>query len=162
MPEFVEVADRVWVARYEWMDVNVSAIGGDRGLVLVDTHGSTPAGRLILEDLRRLGVGPVTHVVNSHWHWDHTFGNAAVRQEVSDVPILTHEEAALWLATEGERMKKRFADSPDDPHRDDVGATEIVIPDHTFTVRETLDLGDRLLDWLSSVGATHRATSWSG
>jgi hypothetical protein len=31
--------------RYEWMDVNVTAIGSDRGLVVVDTHGSGAAGR---------------------------------------------------------------------------------------------------------------------
>jgi hypothetical protein len=60
VPEFVEVADRVWVARYEWMDVNVTAIGSDRGLVVVDTHGSTAAGRNVLTDLDRLGVRPVT------------------------------------------------------------------------------------------------------
>ena len=43
MADFTEVADRVWVARYEWFDVNVTAVGGDRGLVVVDTHGSTAA-----------------------------------------------------------------------------------------------------------------------
>jgi glyoxylase-like metal-dependent hydrolase (beta-lactamase superfamily II) len=145
VPEFVEVADRVWVARYEWMDVNVTAIGSERGLVLVDTHGSAPAGRVVLEDLRRLGAGPVAHVVNSHWHWDHTFGNAALREAVRDVPIHAHEEAARWLADQGERMKQRFADSLDDPHRADVDVTDIVIPDHTFTDTHTVDLGDRLL-----------------
>src|SRR5690349_15121339 len=41
MPDFVEVADRVWVARYEWADANVTAIGSERGVVVVDTHGST-------------------------------------------------------------------------------------------------------------------------
>jgi glyoxylase-like metal-dependent hydrolase (beta-lactamase superfamily II) len=144
--EFVEVADRVWVARYEWMDVNVTAIGGERGLALVDTHGSAPAGRVVLDDLRRLGAGPVAHVVNSHWHWDHTFGNAALREAVRDVPIHAHEEAARWLADQGERMKQRFTDSLDDPHRADVDVTDIVIPDHTFADTHTVDLGDRLLE----------------
>jgi glyoxylase-like metal-dependent hydrolase (beta-lactamase superfamily II) len=146
MPEFVEVADRVWVARYEWADVNVTAISGERGLVVVDTHGSTATGRIVLEDLDRLGVGPVTHVVNSHWHWDHTFGNAAFRETVRDVPIHAHEEAARWLADQGERMKQRFAESPDDPHHADVAATDIVIPDQTFADTHVVDLGDRLLE----------------
>jgi glyoxylase-like metal-dependent hydrolase (beta-lactamase superfamily II) len=154
MPEFVEVADRVWVARYEWADVNVTAIGGARGLVVVDTHGSTAAGCLVREDLDRLGVGPVAHVVNSHWHWDHTFGNAAFREAVRDVPIHAHEEAALWLADQGERMKQRFTDSPDDPHRAEVAATQIVIPDQTFTDTKVVDLGDRLLE-LAFLGRGH-------
>ena len=80
MPEFVEVADRVWVARYEWADVNITAIGGDRELVVVDTHGSAAAGRTVIDDISRLAVGPVIHVVNSHWHWDHSFGNVAFRE----------------------------------------------------------------------------------
>ena len=110
MPEFLEVADRVWVARYAWADVNITAIGGERGLVVVDTHGSSAAGRVVLDDLDRLGVGPVTHVVNSHWHWDHTFGNVAFRDAVRDVPIHAHEEAARWLTEHGQRMKQRFAE----------------------------------------------------
>jgi glyoxylase-like metal-dependent hydrolase (beta-lactamase superfamily II) len=146
MTDFVEVADRIWVARYEWVDANVTAIGAERGLVVVDTHGSTVAGRIVLDDLTRLGVGPVTSVVNSHWHWDHTFGNAAFREDVQDVPIHAHEEAARWLAEHGQRPKQYFEDDPDDPHREEVIATQIVIPDQTFSDTQTLDLGDRLVE----------------
>src|SRR4029078_8903434 len=90
--DFMDVADRVWVARYEWADANVTAIGSERGLVVVDTHGSPPAGggggrrpstsvgRCVLSALARLGAGPVAAVVNTHWHWDHSFGNAAFRE----------------------------------------------------------------------------------
>lgn len=146
MASFSEIADRVWVARYEWADVNVVAIGSDRGLVVVDTHGSHAAGRNVLADLDRLGAGPVVHVVNSHWHWDHTFGNVAFREAAQGVPIHAHEEAATWLAAHGEEMKRRFADSPDDPHIAEVSTTEIVIPDQTFVDTRRLDLGDRVVD----------------
>jgi glyoxylase-like metal-dependent hydrolase (beta-lactamase superfamily II) len=144
--EFTEVGDRVWMARYEWVDVNVTAIGSERGLVVVDTHGSGVAGGHVRMDLSRLGAGPVAHVVNSHWHWDHTFGNAAFRESTPGVPIHAHEEAARWLADQGERMKQRLAESPDNPHAAEVAATEIVIPDQTFTKRHVLDLGDRALE----------------
>jgi glyoxylase-like metal-dependent hydrolase (beta-lactamase superfamily II) len=142
---FVEVADRVWVSRYEWADANVTAIGGDRGLVVVDTHGSTAAGRVVLDDLSRLSAGPVTGVVNTHWHWDHSFGNAAFREVSPGLPIHAHEEAAAMLAEKGEYMKGRFAES-DDPHRDEVVGTELVIPDQTFSSTHVLDLGDRTLE----------------
>lgn len=145
MTDFLEVADRVWVARYEWADANVTAIGSDRGLVVVDTHGSTSAGRTVLDDLRRLGAGSVTAVVNTHWHWDHSFGNAAFREQDPEVPIHAHEDAVRMLAEHGEVMKQRFAES-DDPHRDDVAATELVLPDHTFSSSRSLDLGDRLVE----------------
>jgi len=145
MTDFVEVADRVWVARYEWADANVTAIGSDLGLVVVDTHGSTAAGRTVVEDLRRLGAGSVTAVVNTHWHWDHAFGNAAFREQDPQVPIHAHEDAARMLAEQGEYMKGRFAES-DDRHAEEVAATELVIPDHTFSSTRSLDLGDRLVE----------------
>ncbi|MGD0194266.1 MAG: MBL fold metallo-hydrolase [Candidatus Dormibacteria bacterium] len=145
MPDFSEVADRVWVARYEWADANVTAISGSRGLVVVDTHGSTAAGRIVLDDLGRLGVGRVAHVVNSHWHWDHTFGNAAFREAIRDVPIHAHEEAALWLTERSDRIKQLYADSTDD-HRDEIAATEVVIPDQTFSDMHVVDLGDRIIE----------------
>jgi glyoxylase-like metal-dependent hydrolase (beta-lactamase superfamily II) len=146
VPKFMEIAHRVWVARYEWEDVNVTAIGSERGLVVVDTHGSTAAGRNVVMDLDRLGAGPVVHVVNSHWHWDHSFGNAAFREVEPGVPIHAHKEAAIWLADQGERMKQRFTESPDHPHGQEIAATELVIPDQTFSEARTLDLGDRELE----------------
>jgi glyoxylase-like metal-dependent hydrolase (beta-lactamase superfamily II) len=145
MTDFMEVADRVWVARYEWADANVTAIGGERGLVVVDTHGSTAAGRTILDDLRRLGARSVTAVVNTHWHWDHSFGNAAFREQDPAVPIHAHEDAARMLAEHGEYMKARFVESGG-PHADEVADTELVLPDHTFSSARTLDLGDRLIE----------------
>src|SRR3954451_10241323 len=42
---FAEVADRVWVARYDQFDVNVPLVAGDRGLLVVDTHASAAAAR---------------------------------------------------------------------------------------------------------------------
>ncbi len=145
MVAFTEIADRVWVARYDWADVNITAIGSERGLVVVDTHGSAAAGRNVLEDLDRLGAGSVVHVVNSHWHWDHTFGNAAFREGTRGAPIHAHEEAANWLADKGEHMK-RLIESRDDAHGAEVAATEIVIPDETFADARTLDLGDRAVE----------------
>jgi glyoxylase-like metal-dependent hydrolase (beta-lactamase superfamily II) len=145
MPDFAELADRVWVARYEWADANVTAILGTRGLAVVDTHGSTAAGRIVLDDLARLGVGRVAHVVNTHWHWDHTFGNAAFRETRRGIPIHAHEEAALWLADHSERIKQLYAGSTDD-HRGEIAATEIVIPDQTFADRHLVDLGDRAVE----------------
>jgi glyoxylase-like metal-dependent hydrolase (beta-lactamase superfamily II) len=148
MPEFLEVADRVWVARYQWADANVTAIGSERGLVVVDTHGSTAAGRLVLDDLRRLGAGEVHAVVNTHWHWDHSFGNAAFREHDPDVPIHGHEQAAAWLAERGEETKARWLEYPEDPHAAEVADTEIVLPDRVFSMAHALDLGDRAVELL--------------
>lgn len=145
MADFTEVASRVWVARYPWFDVNVTLVGGKRGLVMIDTHGSGAAAREVVDDVRRLGAGEVTGIVNTHWHFDHTFGNHTVRAAYGDVPVTAHEDAAAELAAGADRIKQRYADS-DDPHRDDVLATTIALPDDTFSSARVLDLGDRTVE----------------
>jgi glyoxylase-like metal-dependent hydrolase (beta-lactamase superfamily II) len=147
---FTEIADRVWVARYEWFDVNVTLVGGDRGLLVVDTHASDRAARAVLDDVRRLGAAlaspGVVGIVNTHEHFDHTFGNGTFRAAYGGVPIHAHEVAAERTVPAGERIKALYDDEPEDPHRDEVQATEIVPADHTFSSALTLDLGDRMVE----------------
>lgn len=146
MPDFLEVAHRVWVARYDWLDVNVTAVGSDRGLLVVDTHSSGLAAAGVIDDLRRLGAGEVTTVVNTHAHFDHTFGNAAFRSAYGDLAIHAHENAAAATLASGERVQGYYRDDPDDPHRDEVLATTIVPADRTFSSAVSLDLGDRVVE----------------
>jgi glyoxylase-like metal-dependent hydrolase (beta-lactamase superfamily II) len=153
---FREVADRVWVARQDWYDLNVCLVRGSAGLVVVDTQASTRAARAIVDDVRALGIGEVTAIVNTHEHFDHTFGNDAFRAAYGMVPIHAHEVAAERTVQAGERIKGRFADEPDDPHRDEVLDTQIVAADHTFSSVRVLDLGDRLVE-LAHPGRGHTA-----
>ena len=153
---FREVADRVWVARYEWFDVNVTLVGGDSGLLVVDTHASATAARAVVEDIRRLGVGEVVAVANTHEHFDHTFGNGVLRSAYGDVPVHAHETAAERTVPAGERIKAAYDEDPDDPHREEVRATEIVPADRTFSSARVLDLGGRMVE-LVHPGRGHTA-----
>ncbi|MGC4109678.1 MAG: MBL fold metallo-hydrolase [Nocardioides sp.] len=146
MTEFVEVADRVWVARQEWYDLNVCLVRGSTGLVVVDTQASARAARAIVEDVRALGIGDVTAVVNTHEHFDHTFGNGAFLEAYGALPIHAHEVAAERTVWAGERIKELFDAELDDPHREDVLETVIVPADHTFSSVRVLDLGDRQVE----------------
>jgi glyoxylase-like metal-dependent hydrolase (beta-lactamase superfamily II) len=156
MTRFVEVADRVWVARQEWYDLNVCLVRGTTGMIVVDTQASARAARVIVEDVRALGIGDVTAVVNTHEHFDHTFGNVAFREAYGEVPIHAHEVAAERTVEAGERIKERYAEELDDPHREEVLETEIVGADHTFSSVRVLDLGDRQVE-LAHPGRGHTA-----
>jgi hypothetical protein len=64
---------------------NISVLGGSGGNVAVLTG---PDGRVLIDAgigvsrlqmtkaLDKLGAAPVTHLINTHWHFDHTDGNA--------------------------------------------------------------------------------------
>ena len=155
---FTEVGDRIWVARYEWFDVNVTLVGGSDGLLVVDTHASEPAARAVVDDVRALGAGEVRAVVNTHEHFDHTFGNGAFRAAYGAVPIHAHETAAANTAEAGEWIKAKYDrdENRDDPHRDEVRATEVVPAETTFSSAVALDLGDRMVE-LVHPGRGHTA-----
>ncbi|WP_109509728.1 MBL fold metallo-hydrolase [Nocardioides speluncae] len=155
MADFTEVGDRVWVANYDWFDLNVTLVGGERGLLVVDTHSSEPAAKEVVADVRRLGAGEVIGIINTHEHFDHTFGNAIFRDEYGELPIHATEWAAEHTISAGERMKRNYEKS-DDPHRDEVMAAPIVPADHTFSSVGTVDLGDRAVE-LIHPGRGHTA-----
>jgi len=145
MPDFTEVADRVWVARYPWFDVNVTVVAGSGGLLVVDTHSSSRAAREVVDDVRRIGAGTVAGLVNTHEHFDHTFGNAVFLETFGEVPVHAHEVAAARTVSAGERIKAEYAAS-DDPHAEEVLETEIVPANVTFSSAMVVDLGDRVVE----------------
>ncbi len=155
---FTEVGDRVWVARHEWFDVNVAVVGSERGLVLVDTHASAVAARQVVDDVRALGRGEVVAVVNTHEHFDHTFGNGTVLASFPGALAHAHEEATARTAAAGERIKAAY-DEPenrDDPHRAEVLETVVVPATETFSSTRVIDLGDRVVE-LVHPGRGHTA-----
>lgn len=156
MPDFTEVAHRVWVAHYDWMHVNIVLIGGSDGLVMVDTHGSAAQARVVADDVRRLGAGPLTALVNTHEHWDHHFGNATMVEEFGDLPIHATDWARDHVEESAARTFEHFQQRTEDPRRDEVLATTLHLPTHTFSSAVQLDLGDRAVE-LIHPGRGHTA-----
>ena len=147
---FVEVADRVFVARYRQWDVNVGLVLGRHGAVVVDTRASDVQGAQVLDDIRRLGRDVVVrHVVSTHVHFDHTFGNAAFET----ARVHAHDNVGRTTVTAAEHIKAAFrADPGAGPEygyteRDaaEVMATVVRGPDRTFGSNATIDLGDRVV-----------------
>lgn len=156
MADFTEVAPRVWVAHYDWMHVNIVLIGGSDGLVMVDTHGSSAQARTVADDVRRLGAGPLTALVNTHEHWDHHFGNATMVEEFGDLPIHATDWAGDHVEESAARTFEHFQQRTEDPRRDEVLATTLHLPTHTFSSAVQLDLGDRAIE-LIHPGRGHTA-----
>ena len=138
---FVEVADHVWVGRYEPCAVNVTVVDGEAGRVVVDTRGTAEEGRELARDLARLGARDVVAVVNTHAHFDHAFGNVAF----PDVAIWGHRRVAELLGDD-EAMAARIEQLATwYPDPEGLRTTPRVPPTRTFEDEATLDLGDRRL-----------------
>jgi glyoxylase-like metal-dependent hydrolase (beta-lactamase superfamily II) len=145
MAKFAEVADRVWVARYDWFDVNVSIVAGTAGLLVVDTNASERTARSVLEDLRRLSTAPLLAVVNTHVHFDHTFGNGVFAAQGAE--LVAHDDAAAALPAHAADIRTQAkADADEDARYAELVATEEMVPQRTFSSALTLDLGDRLVE----------------
>jgi glyoxylase-like metal-dependent hydrolase (beta-lactamase superfamily II) len=155
MTTFTEVGDRVWVARYEWYDVNVTLVGGAAGLLVVDTHGSARAAHDVVADVRRVSSSPVVGLVNTHAHSDHTFGNGTFREVFGPVPITAHDAAAADTVPHGERVQRSMTEQGDE-RAAEVAETVIVPADRTFSSVTAIDLGDRSVE-LVHPGRGHTA-----
>jgi glyoxylase-like metal-dependent hydrolase (beta-lactamase superfamily II) len=142
---FVEVADRCWVARHELLDVNVGVVGGERGLLVIDTHTSEPAARGVVERVRGLGAGQVVAVVNTHAHFDHYFGNVVFAEEYDGLVIHAHEDAAAAMVDGGPAVQET-ARHDDDPDAGQIAQTRLRLPDRTFSSAMAIDLGDRFVE----------------
>ena len=127
-----EVADRIWVHRVPSYDVNLTVVGGARGLVVVDTLATTEEARAAIASIEGLRAGSVVAVVNTHDHFDHVLGNAAFLERYADPQVHATEEAAA---------------------RTDPTAPPAA---QTFSSAAVIDLGDRQLE-LVHPGRGHTA-----
>jgi glyoxylase-like metal-dependent hydrolase (beta-lactamase superfamily II) len=148
--EWAEVADRIWVRTYRPFLVNVTVIGVDGGVVVVDTRGSLLQGQELRRDVDTLGRGPVVAVVNTHEHFDHTFGNAAF----ADITRWGHRGCAANLAESGEQQRRAtLAWIPEEGH-EELRDTPILPPDVLVEDAVTISPGGRTIE-LMHVGRGH-------
>jgi glyoxylase-like metal-dependent hydrolase (beta-lactamase superfamily II) len=96
-----EVGDRVFRVRYRSLDLNVGAVLGEDEVLVVDTRSTPAQAAQLVADLCRLTRLPCRQVVNTHAHFDHSFGNATLRPAA----IWGHERCAAHLRTLGERER---------------------------------------------------------
>lgn len=141
-----EVAPDVFVRRYLPVDTTISVVRGDDGLLLVDTGGSPAEAAQIEGDLQELG-GRLRWVVNTHAHFDHTFGNQRFGSgSAADLPIYGHHLLPAHLEEhERARLAAWRAGTGSEPPRD-WGEVVISPPSRLVRERSWLDLGDRAVE----------------
>jgi len=142
---WVEVGRGVFQRRYEPMDVSVIVVVGPAGLTVVDTRNNPAEAEEVIRDVdARFGL-PIVAVVNTHAHYDHTFGN----QTFATLPSVSiyghHRIPQHFAAYEGPRLAAQQADPSREPDKDwaDVVLTP---PDVLVTAPVALMVGGRALE----------------
>ena len=137
-----EVGEGCYRRRYDSYDLNIGVVRGSDALLLVDTRCHDREAAELLDELRAFGTRPIRWIVNTHWHFDHTFGNAAVRRAAPAVEIWGHrvmrDELLRWA---DDARAHHTAARPE--WTADFDAVEVVAPDHLVDDLAVVDLGGR-------------------
>ena len=136
MSVFDQLGEGVFRRRYESLDLNVGVVLGEEGLLIVDTRSTLAEAYELSRELTELSSLPVRWIVNTHWHWDHTFGNSVF----TDAVIWGHDRCRDALIDRGDEMKdgalRWFPDRVDE-----FAAVDIVAPQNTFAEKASVAIG---------------------
>lgn len=144
-----EIGDRVFTHHFDFLDQQIGVVLGGRDVLVIDTRASPQHARVIVDELRQLTRDPVSFVVDTHWHWDHSFGNSVFRP----AQIWGHVRAADRLRRDGAAAIREVAAAMPGI-ADALAEVEIDPPEHTFEDRATIHVGDRVVE-LSYHGRGH-------
>lgn len=145
---------------------NIGFVVGKRSVAVIDSGGNLHIGQQLREAIRKVTDLPITHVINTHVHPDHIFGNAAFLQD--HPTFIGHAK----LADAMELRKEAYLRN----NREMLGAafdgSEIIKPTQGVSNTLEIDIGERLLQlkaWPTAhtntdltVFDTTTATLWTG
>jgi hypothetical protein len=114
---------------YEYSGSNAVFLTTEEGVLVIDTRQHPRAGQDLLERIRKITNKPIRWVINSHFHGDHTFGNAAFKKE--GATFVAHAETArLMQLVQPKEMARRGAYFTS--HHYDPGEVKLILPDVQF------------------------------
>jgi glyoxylase-like metal-dependent hydrolase (beta-lactamase superfamily II) len=142
MSVFDELGEGVFRRRYESLDLNIGVVIGREALLLVDSRASHRQADQLRNELRTLTSLPVGWVVNTHFHWDHTWGNA----RFPEAALWGHDRCRTEMLENGEVARKRVLGWIPAEHHDAVKEVEITPPTEVFQTSALLDIGHRIVE----------------
>lgn len=126
---------------------NAGFIVGSNGVVVVDTFQDVAPARDLLAEIRKITNLPIRFVVNTHYHLDHTGGNAVFAE--AGATILAQRNLRGWLRTEN---LKFFGANPKPEQKAMVEA--LVLPDEVYSDAVDIYLGTRQVQVRYMLGHT--------
>src|ERR1700730_8143341 len=112
-----KVAEGVFAARARpqaLTNSNAAIFVLDRDLLVVDAHSKPSAAAALIAQIRKeVTDKPVRYLVNSHFHWDHTQGDAAYKTANAKIEIIASEATKqLMTQLQRDRLKESLDSVP--------------------------------------------------
>jgi cyclase len=126
---------------------NAGFVVGSNGVVVIDTFEDVAPASDLLAEIRKITNLPIRFVVNTHYHLDHTGGNAVFAQ--AGATILAQRNLRGWLHTEN---LKFFGANPKPEQKAMVEA--LVLPDEVYSDAVDIYLGERKIQVRYMLGHT--------
>lgn len=145
-----ELGDGIFRRRYPSLDLNVGVVLAGDAVLVVDSRATPGQARELRTELGRLTDLPVRWLFNTHYHWDHTFGN----QCFSEAQLWGHDECRHMLVDHASQMLEGLVSYLSDEGREALQELVITPPTETFIERATIDMGDRHAE-LAYLGRGH-------
>lgn len=125
-------------------EANAGFIVMDNAVLVIDTHMVPGAARELIAKIRSITPLPVRYVVNTHWHPDHTHGNASYIDAFgSDTTFISHQTTRDDIATLGVEILARNL-----PRNAALAEVELVLPNLTFSQEFSFHTTDRRIQLL--------------
>jgi cyclase len=99
-PRLIEVAERIFVYVQpdgSWWINNTGFVVGGRSVISIDACSTQRRTRAYLDRISTVTTAPVTTLINTHHHGDHTYGNS----EFGEVTIIGHERCRAEVISAG-------------------------------------------------------------
>ncbi|WP_278261651.1 MBL fold metallo-hydrolase [Nocardia sp. AG03] len=141
MTELREVADGVFAYVDQpggWCVSNAALIRSGGESALVDTLGTERRARALRSALATLDADFPCAVINTHWHGDHTAGNALF----APAPVIAHRAGRAAMVRNGLAVRGLWTEV-------DWGTLPLVLPTIGVSGAATLHVGDREVELLA-------------
>ena len=148
--EIVELEAGVYARLHEGL-TNAGIIIGDDSVLVIDSLRVPSFARDLIQDVKTITEKPIGFVIDTHSHWDHSWGN----EEFPEATIIGHKNCyAEMIDMEWNEEWRKKVVSSNDPWSEEGNLVNITPPNMTFETSMQLYFGGREID-LKYFGRAH-------
>ena len=120
---------------------NSGVVIGQNAVLVVDTQISSKRAQALIAEIKKVTDKPIRYVLNTHWHVDHSFGNADFQAQ--GATVISHVQANAKMKVWSEKI---LAKGWSKVSKEEARGTKVVYPEVLFTKNMQIDLGGVTVD----------------